>query len=149
MPDIYAQDRLRQRPPESKPAQDSAVGSRGRVVNDTEKLHRAQSDARDALLTKLWAHKPKMSGDELCRRLGYANRGSVYAAARRLGLPARSDETRPLCEKRDAIIRECWPDRSITTEDIAARCGFQFAQSVTTRARKLGLPARPRGMVRG
>jgi hypothetical protein len=135
MPAVYSAYALRQAyvPPKPKVKEvEAEEPSRARA--------RAEIDAR---LTVLWSARPKLGGDEIARRLGFRNRGSVYAAVKRLGLPSRSevDEALPV-HQRDRIIRECWSDKSITTLEIAGRCGLRFAQSVTTRARKLGLPRR-------
>jgi ribosomal protein L32E len=98
--------------------------------------------ARDAKLARLWAQG--MSGIEIAKALGFARRTSVYAAAARLKLPARNNAAARDLGEVDRIIRECWPDRSLTTADIAAKCGWRHGQAVTKRARALGLPNRLR-----
>lgn len=128
MPIVYSAVALRQNAPAPKVA---------KAKHDPRINHE-----RDAKLAVLWAQGK--SGIEIAKELGFARRTSVYAAAARLKLPARNNAAALDLVQVDRIIRACWPDRSLTTADIATKCGWRHAQAVTKRARVLGLKARIR-----
>lgn len=128
MPAIYSAYALRQNAPAPKVA---------KAKRDPRINHE-----RDAKLAVLWAQGK--SGIEIAKELGFARRTSVYAAAARLKLPARNNAAALDLSQVDRIIREYWSDRSLTTADIAAKCGWRHAQAVSKQARVLGLPNRLR-----
>ena len=91
----------------------------------------------------------EMTGDEIAHALGFSGRGAVYSAVARLKLQARKKRypNRISGYDADKIIRELW-DSELELSEIAFRLNWRWGQSISKRAKELGLPNRRTGQSR-
>lgn len=91
-------------------------------------------------LRKLYANQ-NLSVEDIAARLG-CNRGTVSRLASKYGFPLRSQAQRKDTEERRELLRELYPDKTITIRQIAKKLGCS-QNTVHLMRKDMGLP--PRG----
>ncbi|MBR9836996.1 MAG: hypothetical protein GYB50_03775 [Rhodobacteraceae bacterium] len=98
------------------------------------------------VLGPIWARRD-IPVSRIAAHLGVSHQ-AVSAHARRLGLPPRGRTNKDSLKRgSDADLRKLWL-AGISTREIAKALGFTQGASVSTRARRLGLPPRAGGGIR-